>query len=238
MEIPGARDNHGLMLATIDEAERLEISMMGREIDDCELLQFGTEVINSSLFIPQIIEFDAHMAFNFEFEEELTEGEQEAYRLGLNTGYVFVVGYMSLLGYLRSDYGEEEEYIDDLIIDEQEMPVATYGQVERVCQVREGIDVAEEEAARIDIVTINKYGVENSAELAELHALDFIEESVFFETFLDKIKQSIEQKYQESEYLDIATEALEYGVYNALEMYIQSREQAIIEDLELRIAKA
>ena len=51
MEIPGERDDHGLMLATTDEAERLEISMMDREIDDCELIQFGREVIDSSLFI-------------------------------------------------------------------------------------------------------------------------------------------------------------------------------------------
>lgn len=238
MEIPGERDDHGLMLATTDEAERLEISMMDREIDDCELIQFGREVIDSSLFIPQIIEFDAHMAFNYEFDDELTESEQEAYRYGLSTGYEFVVGYMSLLGYLRSDYGDEEEYVDDLIIDELEMPVATYGQVERVCQVREGIDIAEEESARIDIVTIHEHEVENSADLAELHALDFIHESVIFDALLDKVKEFIGRYYRISVDLDIAAEALEDGVHHALEMYIQSREQAIIEDIELRIAKA
>jgi len=223
MEFPGERHASGLMLASVEEAVELEAALMCNDMDEASLLQFGDDVMDSSARISAVFHHDIRFALHQEFDGELPREEGEAYTNGLYLGYTFVVGYMSLLGFMRSGYDDPEEFIDDLVIDDIEMPAGTPQQMKRVKSFRQGHEP-------IDIVMLHDYGYDNSAYIAEESTQAYMFESPVFETLIDRMFDLISEQGLEEE--EIALSGLHDGVENALEMYIQSREEAILQALD------
>jgi hypothetical protein len=186
-------------------------------------------VIKRNPTISEIISYDITFFQEFEAIENYTEEQINEYSMGISSGYAFYIGLHTLVSFIRSDYDNMSDYLnfegDNLIVSG-----ISESEKDRIFTVRNGhalIEKLEDEEFMGD-----------SSDLAFVDAGKYIYESNKIEELFDNEIENIETMLR-TEYKDkfdkrilANIEGFKHGVANAIEMYLQIKEERIIRRLE------
>lgn len=222
MKSAGYMHKSGLALPTPEEAVELELAMEGPYLGELPLLRIGSQAMLKNPGISKIVQHDYRVAVRDEVAG-ISWAEKRGYKTGLRTGYQFFAGYITLLGCLRSEHVGVDDYLEDLRRDKVNSPAKTRAQRNRVESYREGY-------SPIDVVYVNEYEVESSEEMAHEDLGDYMFESLAFSALVNRVEVLLRGEGYPEE--GSVIEGFYDGCENALEMYIQSREQAILSRLD------
>jgi hypothetical protein len=199
--------------------------------------------------IPRAVKHDMNVFREHEVDDFMSTAEIQEYCEGIQLGYEFVVGSFTYVRYLRSNHESLESYLDSLPATSNDLPLATRSQLKRVNRFRLGMDdpdpaidwYANYERIQngLDSGTILDSSLVAEADAgryfahaSELGQLTYIAQ--------EKAEMHIPAEYygaylDHSDVHDIAVargEGFEHGVMHAIELYVQSYEQAVLEGHE------
>lgn len=150
-----------------------------------------------------------------DLENGLTE--EELYVCGgIESGFEFIVGCFTYTFFLRSGRISIEDYLECLPKATHVLPLRKESQLRRTIRYMSGTAIIE---------FTHRDWVDDSCELVALDVGDYFYEDPFMEALVDGEKEVLEDTiYDNGKYI----EGFEVGVNNAIVMYIQSREQQIL----------
>jgi len=216
--------------------EELFIIQSERAIDaDTDLNPYlvSEAIMLKNPLLGQVIHHDIRHWMNFELPEHLDENEIDEFANGIASGYSFFIGVHGLLAFLRSG----EDNIDDFFVSQhQDNYIINMDDrdVERVKNVRSG-------QAIIDKVSDPEF-LDDSSDLAFIDAGNYTFEAIRFEALMDEEIHNIHQmlSYNFRDSFDDRTvahiEGFKHGIANAIEMFMQVKQEKLIREIENSIS--
>ena len=196
------------------------------------------EVKKISPAIIEVIRHDISFYEDYELPESYSNDQCLEYAEGIEIGYDFAIGVITYLYYLRSGFETVEGYLQTAPAKLGHIPVQTKQQVDRVKKVRtsdESILVAQP-CVTIADENNDKTNQESilSSDLARIDSGDYLYYAHEVEDLLDYLIQDwiYNLHYEKSDNTLPLQNGINHGFNNAVEMYIQSREEAIIQSHE------
>ncbi len=210
-----------LPILTGRESHLVQESAKHVEYSDAGILAWGRKLIKINRNIGRLIVEDQHIAMR-EVGLDYTSADVEAHYDGVMSGYVAICGYMSMIGFLRSREDLPHKYLRRVRRDINEMPVSNPTQLERVRQVRDG-QAPIEEYMQIgsDII--------DSSELAKYRAAAYLMTTPPLDAVLDAVAKKY--GFVHDTHVDSFADGFGLGYENAIEMYVQSREEALMPNI-------
>jgi hypothetical protein len=224
-----ANTDCGLPVPSDDELFELQSNYLMNPDSEFNLFKTATEIIFKNPAISEIIREDIHHWQKYEAIERLDAEEIKEYSNGICSGYAFFIGATTLIGFIRSEHQNINDYLSDT---NNGIPILNINEREkkRINDVRKG-------NAIIEILDGNE-DIEDSSDLAFVHAGQYIFEAVRFEQLLndemDNIDEMLHNQYENDCDGRVISniDGFKHGVANAIEMYMQIEEERIIERLE------
>lgn len=190
------------------------------EFGDAGMLGWGRELIRSNRRIGRLIVEDQLLAMQ-EAPPDYSYRDVHAHYDGLRDGYQAICSYMSMIGFLRSGIEQPSKYLRLLRNGSTDMPVSNESQAHRVRQVRRGDAPLEG--------CINEGWVIDSSELAGHRAGAYLATTPPLDRVLDATAKRF--GFMHDYHVDSYADGFGLGYENAIEMYVQSREEAMMPKL-------
>lgn len=217
------RDNTGIILPSIDEASEIELTVMGDKPVDSYIFEVGAKVMGSSRRLRREVRSSARYSLLHDYER-VGLRERKDFKKGVRYGYELFAGYVTLAGFFRGRYESIEQYLETIKGDPLAMPLTTKTQAKRVKGFRTGKEP-------IDIIH-SDYFFDNSSEIAHLEFGDYMTEAVVLDSIVNRVRWSLDPLMVDENEGSMLVEGFDHGCANALEMYVQSREVAILAALD------
>jgi hypothetical protein len=188
--------------------------------------------------IGEIIRHDISYFLEYELQDSYTEDESIKYTNGIEIGYDFAIAVVTYLQFLRSNDDSLENYLNSITKNPGQLPVQSDAEKSRIKRLRtDDHSILIEQNQKL----FNKtHGVVNTEEvirgydLAEKDCGDYLFESAKIGNLLSIVIIENTQNFyfnKDSE-IEVFQNGIHHGFDNAIEMYIQSREEAILQSLE------
>jgi hypothetical protein len=224
----------GMPVPTLFEEDVLKLKLeQGFEADDQLTIPFIFEaVLHRNPRIQEIINHDIRQLIQYEIAE-LSDAEQSEYISGVLDGYSFMLGTITYIHYLRSGSHDFTEYLDGIPEKDNELPLLDPGQIRRIKQVRTGQA----------IVDCSREVIDDSKDLAFFDTGDYMFEALRMEEIYGAEEQAMIEQLQnmkgrkplDENSLLAHINGFHHGTEQAIEMYIQAREEDLIRNLESRL---
>ena len=190
--------------------------------------------------ISEVIRHDIAFFEKYEIPESYTYEQSYEYIEGISIGYDFAIGVITYLFYLRSKANNIDDYLLTAQSSIGHIPVQTTQQLERVKKVRmddESIIVA---SPCQDMVNASNNELQNhsllSGDLARKDSGDYLYYAREIDDLLEYlIKDWIYNlNYEEGDDVQPFTNGVYHGFNNAVEMYLQSKEEDFVQNHEIK----
>jgi hypothetical protein len=207
-------------LPILNERESRLVSGAATQIEfgDAGMLGWGRELIKSNRRIGRLIVEDQLLAMQ-EAPPDYSYRDAYAHYDGLRNGYQAICSYMSMVGFLRSGLDLPHKYLRQLRRGSTEMPVNNESQAQRVSQVRRG-------DAPLEEWVMGDRDIIDSSELAGCRARTYLATTPPLNRVLDAAAKRF--GFLHDRHVDSFADGYGLGYENAIEMYVQSREEALM----------
>ncbi len=200
------------------EAKGVNTAASKIESGDVGPLVWGKKLIVTNRRIGRLIVEDHRLAMQYA-DPNYVYQDVEAHYDGIMNGYLAICSYMSMVGFLRSGLDLPRKYLRQLKRDRFEMPVADSAQLDRVRRVRGGEAPLEESVKE-------GWDIIDSSELADNRAKAYLAMTPPLDRVLDATAKRF--GFLHDQHVDSFADGFGLGYENALEMYVQSREEALM----------
>lgn len=224
MSILQGEEHLGLPVLNVDEYEMVHDYLESDHVEGILTVENLFEVVEFKRpNIRRLIEFSKSEYMGDEEEGPTVEGIEICD--GIESGYEFIVGCLTYTYFLRSGSLTLEDFIGNLPKATHVLPLRKNSQLYRTMRFLSG-------AAIFDLA--HHELIDDSSELATLDTGDYLFNVPHMDALIDAEKDLlVKTMSDEGEHI----QGFEIGVESAVEMYIQSREQQILNRLRPQLVK-
>lgn len=192
---------------------------------------FGPEDITEMVLtrrpdIRGLIELDKDLFIENFAPEDMPAEHVDRHCDGIEAGYEFMIGTLTYMYYMRSGALSLGDYLSQLPKDSHALPMRKMSQIRRVKDCLTG-DALIDQCAHQDMV-------DDSSDLAMRDTADYLSEAERFSGLIDEEVQRMIHELSEEDVEEVEhhVDGFHRGVENTVMMYVQSREQGILNKLQ------
>lgn len=173
-----------------------------------------------------LIELDKDLFIEEFAPDDMPAEHVDRYCDGIEAGYEFMIGTLTYMYYMRSGSLSIGNYLSQLPKDSHVLPLRKHSQIQRVKDCLTGEAVIDK-GAHEDII-------DDSSELAMRDTADYLTEADRLSGLIDEEVQRMIRDLSEEDVEEVEhhVDGFHRGVENTICMYIQSREQTILNKLQ------
>jgi hypothetical protein len=219
----------GLPIPDFQESWFLELHQADMFGDDVSIPVMANMLMVRNPMIGAIIKHDLNHWSQYEAGDNMDPEEALEYMSGIEAGYEFFIGFVGVVRYMRSGQTNLQSFLDTVPLHEG---VSDIGVKER-----DRIKAVRSDKATIDVPA---HGADiTSSDLALMDASDYLCEAVRLQDLMTQETVRLEAIVTQDDHSGQAkrlaqshVKGFKHGVANAIELYIQSREQKLIARLQ------
>lgn len=223
------RDSYlGLPVITENECALVIDLLENGDPEQQETLDYIADgVLDVRPLIGDLINADIVFSRDEEADKNVSKAQVGEYIMGIREGYEFVIGVFTYVWMLRRGSASVSDYTSQQTKNDQELPLRKMSQYRQARRCRQGEGLTN---CEIEDDT-------NSSDLSEQDTVRYIYLCRFFDELVDKHDEQLWQMSsgEDSDEFAAFIQGVERGRQDAIEMYIQSYQQAYLSWLKRRL---